>query len=96
MSDLNIFARITPMPQFRDRAIAAVQGIIPQTRAEEGCLRFELNVGGAGDPAIYLVERWTTEAALADHYAMPYTTDVMANYADWLAEPAEIIHMHPA
>ncbi|GIT90477.1 antibiotic biosynthesis monooxygenase [Jannaschia pagri] len=96
MTDLNIFARITPKPEFRSAAIDAVRGIIPATTAEPGCLRFELNVGTGEDPAIYLVERWTDEAALAAHYAMPYTAAVMENYADWLAEPAEIIHMHPA
>ncbi|WP_179380505.1 putative quinol monooxygenase [Jannaschia marina] len=95
MTELALFARITPKPEHRTRALAALEGILAPTRAEPGCLRFELNTGDGDDPSLYLVEQWRDAAALETHYAQPYVAEVFAAYADWLAKPVETVPMRP-
>lgn len=95
MSELALFAQITPKPEFRTHALNALRGILQQTRAEAGCLRFELNKGVGDDPCLYLVERWTDDAALRSHYAQPYTAAVFEAYQDWLATPVTTFPMRP-
>ena len=84
---LALFAAIHPKPEHRQDAIAALEGILEQTRAEDGCLRFELNVGDPGDPQLYLVALWKDDDALKAHYAQGYTREAFEIYQDWLAEP---------
>ena len=93
MTELALFARITPKPEHRAKALDAIRGILDPTRAEPGCLRFELLTGDGDDSSIYLVERWTDDAALEAHYAQPYIAEVFAAYVDWLAAPVEAVRM---
>ncbi len=93
MPDLAVFATITPLPEHRAAARAALRDLIGPTRAEPGCRRFELNLGRDGDPCLYLVERWSDDDALAAHHAQPYTMRVFAAYEDWLAKPVRVVMM---
>ena len=95
MPELSIFARITPLPEHRDAALSALRSLLSPTRAEPGCLRFELNLGCDDDPSLYLIERWSDDAALDRHYAQPYTARVFAAYEDWLAEPMHVVKLRP-
>lgn len=93
MSELALFAKITPKPQHRAAAETAIRGILGATRAEPGCRRFSLHAGDGADEALYLYEIWDDEAALAAHYAAPYTQAVFEAYRDWLAAPVEIVRL---
>ncbi|OUS35036.1 hypothetical protein A9Q94_14250 [Rhodobacterales bacterium 56_14_T64] len=93
MSEFSLFATITPKPAHYADALAALQGIIAQTRAEPGCLRFELNTGQGGDANLYLVEHWASPQALDEHYAQPYSAAVFEAYQDWLAMTPKIVKM---
>lgn len=86
---LNIVAKISPKPEFFGDALSAVEGIVFRTRAEEGCIRFDLFTA-PDRSAFYLVESWTDKAALDFHYTQDYVTPVFAAYEDWLAEPPRI------
>ena len=93
MTEFSLFATITPKPAHYQDALAALQGIITQTRSEPGCLRFELNTGHGDDANLYLVEHWASPQALDDHYAQPYTVAVFKAYQNWLAQPPQIVKM---
>ena len=93
MPELSLFATIRPKPEHRAAALAAIEGILEDTRAEPGCHRFELNVGEGDDPALYLVEHWEDDEALEAHYATDYVATVFASYQDWLAQPGDIVRM---
>lgn len=85
-------ARITPKPEHFDSARNAIHQIIEATRRETGCLQFILHESEGGD-SLHLYEEWQDAAALDAHYEQPYTKEVFANYASWLAEPVEIHRM---
>lgn len=93
MSELSVFARISVKRQYRAQALSALEGILQATRAEPGCRRFELNTGDGADPAFYLVEHWSDDAALDHHYTQPYVRSVFAAYEEWLEQPVEITRM---
>lgn len=96
MSDVHVFAVIHPKPGCRDRVAAILGGILPDTRAEPGCRRFELNAGSEDD-RLYLVEAWVSEEALSAHHARPYTR-AAADRIDregLIAAPTDVIRMIP-
>lgn len=84
-----LIARISPKPEHLGAAREAVVDIIPATRREAGCLRFEL-FEGVQDGCLYLLEEWRDPAALDDHYAQAYTKAIFQRYQDWLAEPVTV------
>ncbi|WP_027707065.1 putative quinol monooxygenase [Zooshikella ganghwensis] len=88
MSDqLFILARITPKAEFFEDAKTAILKIITPTLKEKGCRQFIVH---EGDISLYLYEEWDDQAALDNHYSMPYVVPVFESYKEWLAKPVEI------
>ncbi len=87
-----IFAKITPKPEFYQKAKEAIASIIPMTRAELGCLEFTLHQNNEG--SLYLYEQWTSSDALEQHYEMDYTKSVFESYQAWLANEPEITKLN--
>ncbi len=92
---LFVFARIHPKPEHLTDARQAILGILSPTRAEEGCLSFDL-FDGQDDGCLYLFEEWVNQAALDNHYAQDYTAKVFRAYEEWLAEPVTVTKMGKA
>jgi quinol monooxygenase YgiN len=44
-----------------------IRGILEPTRAEAGCLSYELHQDMENSASLYVLERWTTDAALKAH-----------------------------
>ncbi|HBH90402.1 putative quinol monooxygenase [Ponticaulis sp.] len=86
---LHVYAKITPKPEYYDRAKIAVESIVSATVKEAGCARFEFFTDLSGT-SLHLVETWVDQAALDAHYAQPYTVSVFEAYQNWLAKPPEI------
>jgi len=64
---LTLTARLTAHPGQQDALREALRPLIAATRAEPGCLRYDLLVA-EGDPcAFLLLEAWTSAQALAEH-----------------------------
>lgn len=92
MPTLFVFAEITPKPAHVGQARDAIMSIIKDTRAEPGCLSFEL-FDNKADGTLFLLEEWRSQADLDAHYAMPYTANVFSQYDNWLAGPPVIRKM---
>ncbi|ETI65065.1 antibiotic biosynthesis monooxygenase [Sphingobium sp. C100] len=86
-------ARITLEPDCFEAACRAVGAIVAETRAEQGCERFDPHPAADGSPVIFIYERWTNQAAFEMHHAQPYTRAVFKNYEDWLAEPVQLTEL---
>ncbi|WP_338446297.1 putative quinol monooxygenase [Pelagerythrobacter marensis] len=91
---LSAFATISPKPAHFAEARAAVRAIVAPTRAESGCLAFDLHEGEESG-RLHLYEVWADRAALDAHYAQDYTRAVFERYEDWLTEPVAIVFMQP-
>jgi quinol monooxygenase YgiN len=91
---LSVFATITPKPEHLSEAIAAVKGIMADTRAEEGCIQFDLHEG-IETGRLHLYEVWADRDAFDTHHAQPYTQAVYKQYEAWLAAPVELTFMQP-
>lgn len=101
---LFLFACITPKAEYAIAAKEALMGILAATRAESGCLQFELHDNFAlhdnfeshdsEASQLFLYEEWVDEAALEQHYQQPYTQAVFESYQAWLAKPVEINKMY--
>lgn len=89
---INIVAKITPKPELFDDCKGRLQRILAATLAEAGCMRFELYVN-AEQSCLFLVEQFTSQAALDSHYQQPYVTAVFAFYESALALPVEVNYL---
>jgi quinol monooxygenase YgiN len=67
MSGLHVVAVLTAAPGSEADLKAALETLVPPTRAEAGCVSYFLHVS-AVDPAVFVtVETWTSQAALEAH-----------------------------
>ncbi|PWW39468.1 quinol monooxygenase YgiN [Idiomarina loihiensis] len=90
---LNIVAKISPKTDQFDNCLERIQAIVPDTREEPGCLRFEVYCD-KDSQNIFLIERFTNTAALDSHYAKDYTKDVFSFYEEALASPVRVDKMY--
>jgi quinol monooxygenase YgiN len=72
MKDLIVVATIAA----RDGHVAlvreALEAVVPPSRAEAGCLRYDLHVDLGNHASFIMLETWRDEAALAAHEATPH------------------------
>lgn len=74
---LTIFARIQAKPGLEDRMQQDLLSLLAPTRAESGCIRFDL-LRDITDPTIFvLYENWKDQAALDAHFQQPYVKQVL-------------------
>lgn len=69
---LNIVATIDAKPECVTVVENALREMLAPTRAEEGCLQYELNRDLDQPTRLMMIERWTDEAALERHTATPH------------------------
>lgn len=82
-----ITARLDATPQLRE----ILMGLVGPSRAEAGCLSYELFQDDENPPDFITVESWTDRAAADAHMATPHVTEAIARAAGLLAEPP-LIH----
>ncbi len=72
MSNLTIVAHIHAHPNAIDQVRAELEKLIPITRSEEGCLRYDLHQDNE-DPAHFLFyETWTSRNLWQAHMKAPH------------------------
>ncbi|GAB3486764.1 putative quinol monooxygenase [Marinomonas epiphytica] len=91
---LNIVAFITPKKELYEESRDRLKSILLPTTEEPGCLRFELYESKATGQLV-LVETWTDQAALDEHYAQPYIAEVFYFYQNALEKEPEIHKLDP-
>lgn len=92
---LTYFATVPIKPQHFADAVKAVTAIVPQTRAEAGCQRFDLYCD-EDKSLLYIMESWSDQAAFDFHHAQDYTRDVFTAYEEWLAGDVAFLPMQQA
>lgn len=91
---ISVFATVTPKPEHVDHARSAIRAILAPTRAESGCLTFDLHDSADGR-SLHLYEVWVDQAAFDAHHEQAYTRVIYRQYEDWLAAPVDVIFTQP-
>ena len=78
MSELQVVATIPAKPEAVDGIREALQELVAATRAEDGCLAYDLFESASAPGTFVTVERWTDQAALDAHMAMPHVAAAFA------------------
>jgi quinol monooxygenase YgiN len=92
MPDLNVVAIIKAKPGSEDVVGDALSALVEPTRAEEGCLAYDL-FGSAIDTSTFItVERWTSQEALDGHMQSAHLQAALAAAGEYLAVAPDI---HP-
>ena len=78
MSDLQVIATIPARPESAAVVREALTTLAEATRAEEGCVAYDLFESGSAPGTFVTVERWTDAAALEAHMGMPHVAEAFA------------------
>ncbi len=83
---LTLVAHIHAVPEKRDAVFAALQALVAPTRAEVGCIGYDLHTDN-NDPAHFVFyESWTDKAALNQHMVTPHIAAFRAATAGMVAK----------
>ena len=87
---VTVIARIHAKPGMEDETRKVLQGLLAPTRAEAGCINYDMHHSG-DDPAQFVFyENWTSKEALDQHLATPHLKAFMENAPRLLTQPVEI------
>ena len=78
MSELQVVATIPAKPEAVDGIREALKELVAATLAEDGCLAYDLFESASAPGTFVTVERWTDQAALDAHMAMPHVAAAFA------------------
>lgn len=101
---IHVIAIITAKPGKRDAVLSGFHRILPEVRAEEGCLEFGpvVDSNGAsatatklGPDTFMVVEKWTSLETHAAHSASPHMTSFRDDVKD-LVQARLIYILNPA
>jgi quinol monooxygenase YgiN len=87
---LHVLARARSRPETRAALRAALWANLLASRAEPGCLRYDL-VGGTADPDEFVtIELWRSAADVEAHMRTPHVAALLAAVPALVAAPPEI------
>jgi quinol monooxygenase YgiN len=87
---LTIIARVRAKPGQEARLLQELKRLLAPTRAEAGCLNYDLHQSQS-DPALFvLYENWTSQAALDAHFQTPYLKTMFRLVPELVEGPLEI------
>jgi quinol monooxygenase YgiN len=87
-------ATIVARPEHRDEVLSILQSFVEPTRAEEGCINYDLH-SDANDPNVFMFyENWSTKEDLDRHSKMEHLKPLGARADVILARPVEIRFFH--
>lgn len=88
-----VVATIHPLPERRAEVIAAMEAVIARTHAEDdGCLLYALH---QGPDRLVMIEKWSSQEALAAHLRGPAIAELQQRTAGLLSAPADIVTLEP-
>jgi len=89
-SEVHVVARHFAKPDAVEQVRALLTALIPLSRAEAGCLKYEL-FQNTSDPADFtFMETFASDAALQLHAAAPYIASMPARLGGLIAQPSDV------
>ena len=87
---LRVVAHLTAKPDKIEETRQALVGLIDPTRAENGCIRYELMQNNSDATDFTFVEEWSGEEALDSHLQTEHIKLVVSKGEELLAAPPDI------
>lgn len=87
---VTVIARIKAKPGMEKTVKDEVLALVAPTRAEAGCINYDLHQAAGDKSVLMLYENWVSKKALDEHLAMPYLEAFKAKAGELLAEPLDI------
>lgn len=87
---IRVVAHLTAKPERIGETRAALEACIEPTRAEEGCILYELMQNNTDPTDFTFIEEWTSDATLDAHLQSPHLKELKAKPDDLFAIPADI------
>ena len=85
-----VVARITARPDTVQRVREVLEGFVEPTRAEKGCVTYEL-LQNREDPTDFtFVEEWADDATFEAHHKSPHITAGFPKLQNILVAPSDI------
>ncbi|QFI54934.1 putative quinol monooxygenase [Aeromonas simiae] len=94
MSTVIVIARLVAQPGQGESLHRALQPLMEATRAEPGCLAYDLHQERDNPDAWMLFERWESDAALAAHNQAPHLAHFATTFGATLVE-RDVRYYHP-
>jgi quinol monooxygenase YgiN len=88
---LTVVAEITAAPGREDALREALLGLIAPTRAEEGCVQYDLHESTETPGQFVFYENWVSREHLERHLASPHLEAVKERFGELLAGPPRIL-----
>ncbi len=95
MPDLHVVAVLTAKPGSEDVLERALKSLVEPTRAEPGCVSYELYRSDVDAQTFVTVELWTSQADLDAHMQTPHIQAALGAAADAFAVPPAIHPLAP-
>jgi quinol monooxygenase YgiN len=87
---IRVVARLTAQADKVEALQSLLQGLLQPTRAENGCISYELLHNTTDATDFTFVEEWTSEDALQDHFQSDHLQAARSQFPDLLAAEADI------
>lgn len=90
MATLHVMIHAHAAPGRTDELRRLLVALVPLTRAESGCLRYELLANETDPDDLGFVEEWTGTAALEAHLRTPHVQAALAAIGPLISRPLDI------
>ena len=80
MIRLNVF--VTTSPENLDEVVAGLNELAAGSRAEEGCIGYDIFQNTIEPTSLIIVETWADDAALTAHQSTPHYTTILPALGD--------------
>jgi quinol monooxygenase YgiN len=87
---LIVVAHLTSKPETANQTRSVLEGLIGPTRAESGCIRYELHSNNNDPTRFCFIEEWTDDTALDEHLETPHLRALRERVPELLACPPDI------
>lgn len=87
---VTVVARIKAREGMEEEVRRALLALVAPTRAEAGCINYDLHQALDDRTLFIFYENWRSQADLDAHIRQPYIAAMFARQAELLAEPVEI------
>jgi quinol monooxygenase YgiN len=87
---LILAAKCIGKPERRNDIMRVTAAIVPPSRAEAGCISYDVHQRLSGEDEYLFFEEWTDQAALDFHFKTPHFQEFIKEFTQLLQAPPNI------